>query len=65
MIEYAEGESDASPMPTPTRIAAICQNCRATPQPTVIRLQTPRPKAMTRVRFARSARRPKGNPKSV
>jgi hypothetical protein len=63
--EYAEGESDASPTPTPIRHSSICAKFLASPHMAVKKLQATRPAAMMERRLRVSANRPRGIPQKV
>ena len=65
MSENAAGFALASPTPTPKRATASCVNVRASPDTVVMRLHTPRPLEITRVRVHVSAKRPSGSPKTA
>ncbi|MNL40049.1 hypothetical protein D3C87_1623700 [compost metagenome] len=55
-IEYAEGDSAASPTPTPMRARNMCRKFLLRPQAAVARLQNTTPTAMIFGREKRSAR---------
>ena len=65
MIEYAAGDSTASPTPTPMRAMNRPMKLDACPQATVARLQAVIPAATALVRCTRSISRPIGIEASV
>ena len=60
--DVAAGAHDASPTPTPSRIAKICQKFCAKPEAAVSRLQTKTPADSIPLRPILSAKTPSGTP---